>query len=126
MHAVVAADGDEVRPIAIGLLERLDVSLVHRRGVSGGVHVRRHDAEHGVAHPGERVVVRQIARPDDFYSGLVEAALDELLGKDRRLLARKKDEHRVGGGVARALQERREIGICERHAQRLDDLAAGR
>jgi hypothetical protein len=37
MHAVIAADRDEVRAKAVGLLERGDIRLVDRRTVGGRI-----------------------------------------------------------------------------------------
>ena len=47
-----------------------------------------------------------------------------MLGEDRRLRAGKIDERGVRLDVSDALQERREVGIGERQADQLDDLAA--
>ena len=39
--------------------------------------MRRHGAEHRVAHAVEQIVVGDVARPDDFDAGPVEAALNK-------------------------------------------------
>ena len=92
---------------------------MHRRIV-----VRGDDAEHGVGHAGEFVVVGEVAGADDADRRLVHAALEELLGEQAGLEARKINEQRIGLVVARPLQERREIGIGERHPHGFDDLRA--
>ena len=125
MHAVVAADGHEVRPHAVvGLLERLDERLVLRAVVRGRVVVRGDDAERHVAHVVEDVVVGHVAGGDQLDAGLVEAALDELLHELRADAGGHEHEQRVGLGVGHLLQEGREVGVAQRHAQVLD-LAAG-
>src|SRR5262249_43233747 len=106
VHAVVAAERDEIRPEAVGLLEGLNVLLVHRRVVGGRIDAGGHHAEHGIAHAGEIVVVDDVARADQLDAGLVEAALGELPGEGAGLARRHEYEQRVGVGVARALQER--------------------
>jgi len=47
-----------------------------------------------------------------------------LLGEDARLRAREVDERGIRIDVADALQERREIGVGERNADRFHDLPA--
>ena len=86
--------------------------------------MRRHHAEHLIAHGVELVVVGEVAGADDLDPRLVQAALGELLGEDAGLRAREIDERRVRIDVADALQERREVGIGERNADRFDDLSA--
>ena len=51
-------------------------------------------AQHGVAHVRQGFVVGQIARPNQLDTGLVEPALDELLGESRGLNGR--NEHEQG------------------------------
>ena len=106
-------DGD-----AGGLLEGLDELLVRRRRVRGRVVVRAHHAERHVAHVVELVVVGHVAGGDELDAGLVHAALAELLHHRRARARGHEDEHRVGLQVAHLLQERREVGVRERHADR--------
>src|SRR5262249_34695213 len=103
MHAVIAAERDEVGAEVVRLLERLDISLVHRRVVQRGVLMRRDDADHLVAQAVELVVVGEVARADDADAGLVEPALDELLGEDAGLGAGEVDEGGVRPDVSDAL-----------------------
>ncbi len=124
MHAVVAADGHEVRAHASRLLEGLDEGLVLLGRMRGRIEMRGDGADHLVAHAVEQVIVGHVARADDLDPGLVEPALDELFDEGAALPGRHKDEDGVGLGVGRALQERREIRIGEREADRLHDLAA--
>ncbi len=86
--------------------------------------MRGDDAEHRIGHAGQLVVVGEVAGTDDADRRLVHAALDELLGEQAGLEARKVHEQGVRLVVAGALQERREIGIGERHPHRFDDLGA--
>src|SRR5215471_6731420 len=105
-----------------GLLDARDVSLVEGRIVGSRIRTGRDDAEHLVAHVVEAVVGCQVAWPDDLDARAGETAFGELFGEDRRLRARKVDEGRVRLEVADALQERREVRVGERDADRLDDL----
>ena len=88
------------------------------------IRARSDHAQHLVAHAVEAVVVGEIAGTDDLDAGTAEAAFGELLGEDAGLRAGKIDEGRVRIDVADALQERGEIRIGERDADRFDDLAA--
>ena len=84
VHAIIAADRNEVRAKAVRLLEGRDIGLVERRIVRGGIRPGGDHAEHLVAHGVEIVVVGQIARADDLDAGTAEPAFGELLGEDRR------------------------------------------
>src|SRR5215471_19109597 len=86
--------------------------------------MRRDDAEHLIAHLIELVVIGEIAGTDHLDVRLVEAAFGELFGEDSRLRAGKVDERRIGREIADTLQERRKVGVGERDAHLLDDLAA--
>ncbi len=78
--------------------------------------MRRHGADHRIAHAVEQIVIHDVAGADDLDAGLVEPALDELFDEGAALPGGNEDEDRVGLLVGRALQERREIGIGERKA----------
>ena len=124
MHAVVGADGHEVRPEVIGRLEGRDELLVERRGVRRRIVVRVDDAEGDVAHVVELVVVGHITRGDQLDARLVETALAELLHESGALSGGQEEEHRIGLQVGDLLQERREIGALQWRADLADDLAA--
>src|ERR1700750_1247457 len=81
VHAVVAAERDEVRAVAVGLLEGGDILLVGRRIVHDGIDAGSDDAEHGIAHSGKIIIVDDVAGPGELDAGFVEAALSELLGE---------------------------------------------
>ncbi|MEA2927910.1 MAG: branched-chain amino acid transport system substrate-binding protein, partial [Hyphomicrobiales bacterium] len=90
-------------------------------------HVRRHGADHGVAHIRQQVVIGDVAGADQLDAGLVEPALDELLDEGDALSGGHEDELRIGLRIGGALQERRDVRVRERHADRGGDLpAAGR
>ena len=124
VHAVIAANRYEVRTEVVRLLEVLDVFLVERGIVRGGIIMRRHHPQHLIAHVVELVVVGEIARADDLDPGTGQAALGELLGENAGLRAGEIDEGGIGVEVADALQERRKVRIGQRNADRFDDLAA--
>src|SRR5262249_48662096 len=124
VHAVIAADRYEVRTEVVRLLEVLDVFLVERGIVRGGIIMRRNDPEHLIPHIVELVVVGEIARADDLDPGTGQAALGELLGENAGLRAGEIDESGIGVEVADALQKRRKVRIGQRDADRFDDLAA--
>ena len=86
--------------------------------------MRGDDAEHRIGHVGQIVVGREVAGGDEADTGLVHAALEKLLHQRARLVVRHEGEQRVRAEIARALQERREVGVIERHAQRGEDLRA--
>ena len=88
--------------------------------------MRGHRSDRGIAHAGQQIVVGHVARADQLDAGFVETTLGELLHEGAALAGRHEDEDRVRLGIGRALQERREIRIGERHLDRFDDLAAGR
>src|SRR5205807_5342483 len=74
VHAVVAAERDEVRAIAVRLLESGDVLLVGRRIVVRRIDAGGDHAQHRIAHAGKVVVVDDVAGADELDAGLVEAA----------------------------------------------------
>ena len=88
--------------------------------------MRRHGAEHRVAHVREQVVVGHVAGADHLDARLVESTLDELLHERAALAGRDEHEQRVGLGVGGALQEGREVRIGQRHLDRRNDLTAAR
>ena len=124
-HAVVAAHRHEVGPqLVVGLREGLDELLVGRRVVRGRVVVRGDDAERDVAHVVELsssvtspVAISRmpaLSRPRSancFMNGRARARGHE-------------HEQRIGLGIAHLLQERREVGVAQRHAQLVEHLAA--
>ena len=128
VHAVVAGDRHEVRPVLrirlrIGFGER----LVLRRLVHVAVVERRVDAERRVADRVEDVLVGQVAGGDDPDAGLREAAIGEALHeRDRFGAGRQEQEDRVRLRVLDLLQVRREVRVLHRHAHLADDLAARR
>src|SRR5262249_49963022 len=124
VHAVIAADRYEVRTEVVRLLEVLDVFLVERGIVRGGIIMRGDHPQHLIAHIVELVVVGEVARADDLDPGTGQAALGELLGENARLRAGEVDEGGIGVEVADTLQERRKVRIGQRNADRFDDLAA--
>ena len=81
------------------------------------------DAERDVADAVEDVVVDHVAGADQLDARLVEAALDELLHELRADARGHEDEERIRLGIGDALQEGREIGIAQRHADALDRAA---
>ena len=91
----------------------------------GRIVAGRDGADDAVAHVGQVVVVGDVARADQLDAGLVEPAVDELLDEQAGLAGRDEHEQRVRIGVARPLQERREVGVGERHLEGLDHLPAG-
>src|SRR5947199_9549229 len=92
----------------------------------GGIEMRRNGADHCITHAVEQVVGGDVAGADQLDAGFVEPALGELLDESTALAGGHEYEDRVGLGVARALQERREIRILERNADRFRELAARR
>lgn len=75
-----------------------------------------HCAEHGIAHFSEVLVVGEVSGPDQFDTGLVETALDELPCKNSCLsVCRDEYEQRIGTKIPRALEERGEVRIHHRH-----------
>src|ERR1700730_12341958 len=82
------------------------------------------DAEQRVAGVRQIVVVGDVARADQLDAGFVEAAFGELPRESSRLSGRHEDEQRIGMQVGGALQERREVGIGQRHFQGFQNLAA--
>src|SRR3977135_2765378 len=81
-----------------------------------------------VTSPGPMILMPALSRPRSRNCltkgppGLAEAALKKLLHDGRPLPGRHEHENGVRLGDARALQHRREIGIGERKADRLEDL----
>src|SRR6516165_2035550 len=116
MHAVIAAERDEVRAEAVRLLELFDISLVQRRIMRRRIVVRRHHADHLVAHRVELVIVGKVAGTDNLDSGAGKTSLGELLGKNAGLCSGKIDESSIRVEIANALQKRGEIRIGERNS----------
>src|SRR5215469_15594938 len=62
MHAVVAGDGEEVRPhTLIGELHPFHEGLVLCRVMSRRIEIRGHNAQGAVAHAVEKIIIREIA-----------------------------------------------------------------
>src|SRR5947209_4421499 len=79
-HAVIAADGHEVRPHVVGGgLESGDEALVFGAVMGGGVVLRGDDPERDVADAVEQVVIEHVAEGDQLDAGVLQAALGELL-----------------------------------------------
>ena len=124
MHAVIAADRDEIGAMAGRLFVGRDIVLVELRGMRRGIKPRGDDAKQRVAGGRQIVVIGDVARSDELDAGFFQPALGELLGEGSSLAGRHKDEQRVGLEIVGALQERREVRIGERHFERIEDLAA--
>ena len=86
--------------------------------------VSRDDADRGIADVGQQIVIGDVAGGDQLDARLVEAALGELLHEGGARARGDEDEHRVGRIVLDALQEGREIGVLQRHADLLHHRAA--
>ena len=86
--------------------------------------MRGDDAEHGIAHLRQQIVVGDVARSDHLDAGLVEAAFGELLHEGGALAGRHEHEDRIRLGVGRALQERREVRVGERDLDGFGNRAA--
>ena len=84
----------------------------------GRVEMRRDRAQHGVAHVLQGFVVGEVARPDQRDAGLVEPALDKLLGENRGLCGGMNTNRACGDASLDALQEGRKVGAAQRHADR--------
>src|SRR5467141_1217766 len=126
VHAVVAADREEVGVAAVHGVELLDELAVQRVVelvvvVPGGDHVERR-----LAHALQRRLGGCFARAEDRGLLLVDAALGERLA-ERRGLRAAGNEHvdRLRSEVLGALHERREVRVGDREAHRADDAAAG-
>ncbi len=127
MHAVVAADREEIRIALVGGVERGHEFLVARGAVVVVVVCRRDDAERGVAHVLEGLLVGELQLRHDLGLARVDAAIRQRLGDRRRLrAARHEDEDRFRVHVLGALHEGGEVGIGDGIAHRADDLAPGR
>src|SRR5262249_39291652 len=98
--------------------------LVQGRVVERRVMQSGDEAEHGVGHAGQLVIVAQVAWTDHPDARFIHAAFDELLGEDAGLVAWEKGEYGVGTQIPRPLQEWRKIRIEERNPHRLQDLYA--
>ena len=86
--------------------------------------MRGDGAERGIAHVVQQIVVHHVAGADHLDAGLVEPALGKLLHERAALTCRHEHEHGVRLGVFHPLQERRKVGIGQRHLDLFDDLAA--
>jgi hypothetical protein len=107
----------EVRAEVVRLHERIDVRFVLGRIVRGRVMERRHDTDRDRSHAFEQVVVDDVAGADHADAGFLQAAVVELLHHRGSFPRRDEHEERIRLRVFRALQERRVIGIAQRHAQ---------
>src|SRR5262249_61008800 len=81
VHAVIAADREEVRIAAVHLVEHL-----HELDIEGGVALvvivpRRNETEAGVAHRLERLLRRRLARPQDFGLAKIDSPPGERLAQ---------------------------------------------
>src|SRR5262249_51253845 len=125
VHAVIATKRDEVWAKFIGVLESSDIRLVDHRVMCGRIRSGGNDSNHLIAHCVETVIVSQIAWAKYLDPGISQTALSELFGESAGLRTGKKDESGIGMDVTDALEERCEVRIRQRNADRLDDLAAG-
>src|SRR5215470_1656853 len=87
VHAVIAADREEVGVTPVHLVEHLAELDVTRILALVVVVPRRDDAEARVAHALERLLRRGLARSQNFGLGEIDAALGECLAQRRRLRA---------------------------------------
>src|SRR5882762_2615691 len=124
VNAVIAAHRHEPRARVEGLLVGGDKSLVHRRGVRGGVQMRGDGAKRSIPHAVQEIVVHDVAGADHSDARFVAPALGILLHEVAALPRRHEHEHGVGLGILHPLQEWREVGIGQRYLDLLDDLAA--
>ncbi|MNS95801.1 hypothetical protein D3C72_1300730 [compost metagenome] len=93
--------------------------------MGGGVVERGDHAQRGVAHGRQHMVVGQVARGNHADAGGGQPALPEALHERHALFAGgQEQEYGFGPGVLDALDERRELGVAQRHADRLENLPA--
>jgi hypothetical protein len=90
--------------------------------VGGRIRPCCNHADHLVARSVKRIVVGQIAGPNDLDARVGQTALGELFGKNAGLRAGEINEGRIRIDVAYPLQEWGKIRISKRDANRLDDL----
>jgi hypothetical protein len=126
VHAVVAADREDVGVALVVVVKRLGECLA-LRGLVVVVEVRGgHDADRDVAHALERAFVGQHVLAQDPRLLRVDAALGERLADGRRLRAAgNPDVDRVGVGLLGALDEGEKSGFATGKRTEADDLAAG-
>src|SRR6266571_959917 len=126
VHSVPAADAEEIRVatprrVVGGDEFRVCLGLVVVVVVKGG-----DEAERGIAHHLERILLGDFALAHDAGLLRIDAQIQERLAEGGRLRpAGNENEHRLGVEVLRALYEREKVGIRHRNAHRTDDLAAG-
>src|SRR6266567_896333 len=126
VHAVPAADAEEVRVAPPGRVVGVDELRVHRGLVVVVVVKGRDETERGVAHDLQRVLLGDFALAQNAGLLRIDAEIHERLAEGRRLRAAGDEyEHRLRIEVFRALHEREKIRIDHRNAHRTDDLAAG-
>ena len=77
-----------------------------------------------IAHAVQLVVVGDVARADHFDARFVQTTLQKLLHDRSTIAGRDKDKQGIGFFIPHFLQERREIGVAQRHAQAVNDLPA--
>ena len=92
--------------------------------MESGIVVRGDHPQRAVAHVVELVVVCHVASADQLDAGLVHAAFQKLLHHRSASARRHKNKHRIGFQITHFLQERREVGVAQWHAQRLRHLPA--
>ena len=118
MHSVVTGERNHVWPELVCRLECGDVRLVRRGIVGGRIRSCCNHADHLVARSVKRIVVGQIAGPNDLDARVGQTAFGELFGKNAGLRAGEIDEGRIRIDIADPLQERGKIRISKRDANR--------
>src|SRR5262249_58308987 len=78
MHAVIAADGNEIGAVAGRLLVGGDIVLVELRRMCRRIHTGGDDAKERVAGGRQVVVIDDVAPTDQLDAGFVETAPGEL------------------------------------------------
>src|SRR5882762_587343 len=126
VHSVPAADAEEVRVAPPGRVVRGDEFRVPRGLVVVVVVKGGDEAERGIAHDLQRILLGDFALAHDAGLLGIDAEIEERLAEGGRLRpAGDENEHRLGVEILRALHEREKVGIRHRNAHRTDDLAPG-
>src|SRR5579884_1445736 len=126
VHAIVAADGEEIRVAMVIVVVGLHERLVQRRLVIEVVIRHRDNAERAVTHAFQRAFAGQRILTQDLGLRAINAAFRQRLADGCGLgAAGHPDVDRVGTHVLGALNKGGEVWIGDREAHRTYNLAAG-